>query len=75
MLVYDYEEKYEHMPTLKTVELLKALLEESNLQPQDLVSIFGGESIVLEVLQGERKLTKQQIEELAHFFKISSDSF
>lgn len=31
-LVYDYEDKNEPMPTLKGVELLKALLEESNLQ-------------------------------------------
>jgi HTH-type transcriptional regulator / antitoxin HigA len=30
-LVYDYEEKHEPMPTLRGIELLKALMEESDL--------------------------------------------
>ncbi|MDF5728237.1 MAG: transcriptional regulator [Rhizonema sp. PD38] len=30
-LIYDYEQNHEPMPTLRGVELLKALLEESNL--------------------------------------------
>ena len=45
-LVYDYEDKNEPMPILKGVELLKALLEESNLQPKDLASICQSKSIV-----------------------------
>lgn len=48
-LVYDYEDKNEPMPILKGVELLKALLEESNLQPKDLASICQSESIVLDI--------------------------
>ena len=50
MLVYEYEEKHEPIPTIRGVELLKALLEESQLYPQDLIPILGNESIVLEVL-------------------------
>ena len=70
-LVYDYEDKNEPMPTLKGVQLLKALLEESNLQPQDLAPIFLSESIVLDILDGKRELTASQIKELAAFFHIS----
>lgn len=60
-LVYDYEQQHEEFPTLKGVALFKALLEESNLQPKDLVSIFGSESNVLDFLDGKVKLTDNQI--------------
>lgn len=74
-LVYDYEDKNEPMPTLKGIELLKALLEESNLQPKDLVSIFPSESIIVDILNGQRELTANQIKELAVFFHISPVDF
>jgi HTH-type transcriptional regulator/antitoxin HigA len=70
-LVYDYEDKNEPMPTLNGIELLKALLEESNLQPKDLTSICQSESIVLDILNRKRELTVSQIKELAIFFHIS----
>ncbi|MDY6806853.1 MAG: transcriptional regulator [Cyanobacteriota bacterium] len=75
MLVYDYEEKHQPMPEMKGVELLEALLEESQLQAQDLVPIFGSESAVLEVLNGHRKLGEERIQELADFFHISPSLF
>ncbi|MBR8838933.1 MAG: transcriptional regulator [Stigonema ocellatum SAG 48.90 = DSM 106950] len=74
-LVYDYEEKYEPMPTLKGAELLKALLEESHLQPKDLVDICESESTVLDILNGKRQLTDNQIKALAAFFQISPSYF
>jgi HTH-type transcriptional regulator/antitoxin HigA len=75
-LVYDYEDKNEPMPTLKGVELLKALLEESNLQPKDLVPICQSESIVLDIfLDGKRELMASQIKELAIFFHMSPTAF
>ena len=74
-LVYDYEDKNEPMPTLKGVELLKALLEESNLQAKDLASICQSDSIVLDILDRKRELTATQIKELAAFFHISPAAF
>lgn len=75
ILVYDYEQQYEPMPSLKGVELLKALLEEANLQPQDLVPMWESESIVLEIINGERQLTDEEIGKLAEFFQISATAF
>jgi HTH-type transcriptional regulator/antitoxin HigA len=60
---------------LKGVELLKALLEESNLQPKDLASICQSESIVLDISMEKRELTASQIKELAAFFHISTTAF
>jgi HTH-type transcriptional regulator/antitoxin HigA len=75
-LVYDYEEKNEPMPILKGVALLKALLEESNLQPKDLIHILcESESNILDILNGKAKLTDNQIKELAGFFQISPTYF
>jgi HTH-type transcriptional regulator/antitoxin HigA len=74
-LVYDYEDKNELMPTLKGIALLKALLEESNLQPKDLASICESEFIVLDILDGKRELTASQIKELATFFHMSPTAF
>jgi HTH-type transcriptional regulator/antitoxin HigA len=74
-LVYDYEQQYEKMPTLKGVALLQALLEESELQPKDLVSILESESIVLDILNGKRKLIEKEIQDLAVFFKIDPTYF
>ncbi len=73
--VYDYEDKNEPMPTLKGIALLRALLEESNLQPKDLVPICQSESIVLDILDGKRELTASQIKELAIFFHMSPTAF
>ncbi len=71
ILVYEYEEKHEPIPTIRGVELLKALLQESQLYPQDLVPILGNEFMVLEVLNSKCKLSENQIQELANFFHIS----
>ncbi len=74
-LVYEYEEEHVQIPSLYGVDLLKALIEESNLRQKDLVSIFKTESIVSEVLSGQRKLTVEHIQKLADFFHISPAAF
>ena len=74
-LVYDYEQKYEAMPVLKGIALLKALMVEDNLQEKDLVDIFESESWVSEVMNGKRELTASQIQKLAKFFHLSPVAF
>jgi HTH-type transcriptional regulator/antitoxin HigA len=74
-LVYEYEEEHVHIPDIYGVELLKALLVESGLRQKDLVPIFKTESIVSEVLSGQRKLTAEHIQKLADFFHISPAAF
>lgn len=54
---------------------MKALLEESNLQPKDLTFICESESNILDILNGKAKLTDNQIEELSAFFQISPTYF
>jgi len=74
-LIYDYEQKYNPIPEIQGVELLKALLAESNLEPQDLLPIFKTEANLFAVLSGQQELTLDQIQELAAFFHLSPAAF
>jgi HTH-type transcriptional regulator / antitoxin HigA len=75
MLIHEYEEHLDLVPDIYGVELLKVLIEETNLKQKDLVSIFKTESIVSDVLQGKRKLTVEHIQKLGEFFKVSPAVF
>ena len=75
MLVYEYEEKQISTPDLSGVELLKALIDEFDLQRKDLIPIFKTESIASAILKGRRKFTVEHIEKLADFFKVSTVAF
>lgn len=68
-LVYDYEQQHEPMPVLKGIEMIEALLEESNQEPKDLVAIVG-KTDVEDILSGKRAPNQDEIEKLAKFFKI-----
>lgn len=70
-LVYDYEQKYDPMPEIQGRELLKALLAEADLKPEDLLPIFKTEAAVFAVLKGQQELTVTQVQELATFFNLS----
>ncbi|MBW4479818.1 MAG: transcriptional regulator [Tolypothrix brevis GSE-NOS-MK-07-07A] len=74
-LVYEYEERHKLIPDIHGVELLKTLVDEFALCQKDLVFIFKTESIVSEVLSGQRNLTVNQIQQLAKFFHISPAAF
>ncbi|WP_238392878.1 helix-turn-helix domain-containing protein [Myxacorys almedinensis] len=74
MLVYEYEEKTEVFPRLTGVELLRALLDEMSLMPEDLVPIVGAESTVVEILNGMSQPTEIQVQQLAAFFRVSPQS-
>ena len=56
-LVYDYEQEHEPIPVLRGIELLKALMNEENLQPHNLISIFDDESTVIKVLEEKQEIT------------------
>ncbi|GJD23241.1 hypothetical protein RIVM261_081970 [Rivularia sp. IAM M-261] len=85
MLIHEYEKHFDfatHMkvPDIYGVELLKVLIEETNLKQKDFathmkVSIFKTESIVSDVLKGKRKLTVEHIQKLGEFFKVSPSVF
>jgi HTH-type transcriptional regulator / antitoxin HigA len=74
-LIEAYEEEHHSIPEASPVEVLRALMEANDLRQKDLVSIFGSESIVSEVLHKKRGLNKTHIEKLSKRFRISPAVF
>ncbi len=71
MLVYQYEAKNEQIPSLEGIDLLKAVMNEFNLEAEDLADIFGDKSSLIAVLEGRRKITKIQENQLKERFIVS----
>ena len=75
-LLEDYEKRtLPPIPAAAPAELLRLLMESNNLRQVDLAEIFGGQSVVSEVLNGKREITKQQAKQLAERFKVRVDAF
>lgn len=75
MLIHEYEKHLDLVPDIYGVELLRVLIEETNLKQKDLVPIFKTESIVSDILNGKRQLTVEHIQKLGEFFKVSPAVF
>lgn len=74
-LVYNYEQQQHPVPDIYGVELLKVLIEERGLKQKELVPIFKTESIVSDILRGNRQLTTRHIQELSAYFHLSPAVF
>jgi HTH-type transcriptional regulator/antitoxin HigA len=74
-LVERYEDETEDFPDSPPHRLLKFLLEQNDLQPEDLVKIFGSRERVAEAISGERSINKTQAKSLAKFFNVTPDLF
>ena len=57
------------------MDVLRALMDANNLRQKDLVSVFGSESVVSEVLRGKRRLNKTHLERLSKRFRVSPAVF
>lgn len=74
-LIEAYAEEHHAIPDASPLEVLRALMDANDLRQKDLVSIFGTESIVSEVLHKKRGLNKTHIEKLSKRFNVSPAVF
>jgi HTH-type transcriptional regulator / antitoxin HigA len=56
-------------------ELLSSLMKENGLKQADLADIFGTQSVVSEVLNAKREITKAQAKALAEKFAMKIEAF
>jgi len=56
-------------------EVLSFLMRENNLKQTEMLEIFGTQSIVSEVLNGKREITKTQAKALAEKFAMRIEAF
>ncbi|MBC5796034.1 MAG: transcriptional regulator [Sphaerospermopsis sp.] len=75
LVVSEYEDQNYPIRDIYGVELLKALIEELNLQSTDLMSIFEDETILSDVIAGKQPLTIEHIEKLSDFFHVDPSVF
>lgn len=74
-LVYVYEQDHVTWPPVSGVDVLRHLMEEHNLTQADLAPLFGGRSVISEVLAGKRHLNLTHITRLAERFGLPADAF
>lgn len=74
-LIETYEDAHVQIPPLSGVELLRFLMTEHDLRQKDLAPLFGGPSIVSEVLSGKRPLAFAHLKRLAQRFGLPVDAF
>lgn len=75
-LLEDYGRKsVGEIPPFTPRQLLAFLMKENNLKQTDMTEIFGTQSVVSEVLNGKREITKMQAKALAERFAIKVEAF
>jgi HTH-type transcriptional regulator/antitoxin HigA len=74
-LIEDFEIRYYKPPKATPLEILLDLIAVNNLKQTDLVPIFGSKSIVSEVVNGKRGISKANAKALGEFFHISTAAF
>jgi HTH-type transcriptional regulator/antitoxin HigA len=75
LLIEDFEEKRYALPAATPRDVLRHLMTANGLRQADLLDVFGSPSIVSEVLNGKRSLSKSHIEKLCRRFHVSASLF
>jgi len=75
VLVEQFEDSYYPVPNAGPLDIIRHLMEVHQLRQKDLVDVFGTESIVSDVLNGKRDLTKEHIRKLSERFGVSPAVF
>lgn len=74
-LIEAYEDEHVPIPPVTGVEALRHLMEENGLTQRDLIPLLGTRSVVSEVLNGNRNLSKNHIKALSAHFGLPADVF
>jgi len=75
VLIEDFESKHYELDAAGPLDVIRHLMEENGLRQKDLADVFGTESIVSEVLNGKRQLTREHIQRFSRRFGVSPAAF
>ena len=75
LIIQDFEERTYKIRAATPIEVIEELMAANNLKNKDLVGIFPTESVVSEVLNGKRGISKTQAKALADYFHVPADLF
>jgi len=74
-LVEDFEDRYHPLPDAEPRDVLRFLMEQHGLKQTDLAVEVGGQSVVSEILNGQRGINVRQAKALAARFRVSAGVF
>ena len=76
LLIEKWDAEHNSFDDLSPVELIKALMEENNLKPKDLIEIIDlSKGTVSKILNYHKGLSKETIRKLSDYFKVSQEAF
>ena|ERR1041384_1829140 len=75
LLVRQFEESKYPLGHAEPVEALRILMEDRSLRQRDLIPVFGSSSVVSDVLNGKRSISKTHARKLAECFHVPASLF
>jgi HTH-type transcriptional regulator / antitoxin HigA len=77
LLIEDFEEREYPMPRKagRPIDMVRHLMDANGLRQTDLLDVFGTASVISEVLNGKRELSKTHIVKLSERFHVSPALF
>jgi len=76
LLIEEFEEREFELPRKAgPVDILRHLMDQQQLRQRDLLDVFGNASVISEVLNGKRELSKAHIAKLSERFHVSPALF
>jgi len=75
LLIEDFENRHYQLKSASPPELIRELMAANQLRQVDLLDVFGTASVVSEVLNGKRELSKTHIQKLSQRFHVSPEVF
>jgi HTH-type transcriptional regulator/antitoxin HigA len=70
LLVRQFENERYPLGHAEPVEALRTLVEDRQLRQRDLIPVFGASSVVSDVLNGKRAISKAHARKLAELFQV-----
>jgi HTH-type transcriptional regulator/antitoxin HigA len=75
VLVRQFEEGRYPLGEASPLDVLRVLMENHDLRQRDLIPVFGSSSVVSDVLNGKRSISKAHARKLADFFHVTVGLF
>ena len=75
LLIREFEESKYPLGHADPLEALRILMEDRGYRQRDLIPVFGSSSVVSDVLNGKRSISKAHARKLAEFFHVPGSLF
>ena len=75
LLVRQFEESKYPLGHAEPIEALRVLMEDRGIRQRDLIPVFGSSSVVSDVLNGKRSISKAPARKLAEHFHVPARLF